>query len=194
MYPVETSTKQITKKRLKETRAPSLKVLEFASLATDIALEPRATYKLRISYKVLATTMRTAICIFSTGASRNVVRSEKIPQKLGTRMKRNSVPSLRITARQALALAGSILLHLWVGVSQKYARCTDTLRLATNLLIDISFIDRFIRKVSPLKQKIEPLLSRPVTILVQQRHFVAVTAHILHRRQSRTAVHKVVQG
>lgn len=130
--------------------------LEFALTLTEVILTSRPTYKLRLSYGILTTVLRTSVCPLDTRAGINLIRSKMIPHDRETLMKRNNLPSLCTTPRQPLSLDGLVLLHLQLSDLQTRVWFRIVPYLVVSILIATSFIDRIVKGRVPSEEKIVP--------------------------------------
>lgn len=122
--------------------------LAFPVESIDIALPAKPTYKFRITYEICASIIHTANCLLDSGAGVSLISSLVIPRRRSSRSKRQNVPQQGTATKQRLPLNRLIFLHVRRGKPSARSWYGVAPRLAVQILLGTSSIDRFIPGIS----------------------------------------------
>lgn len=138
-------------------------------------LTAEPTYTLLISYTTTATIMYPANCFLNTKADVKLIYPSTLSREWNHCIKRKNLPTICTAAKEPLPLDGLILPPLCLGDLCTRIWFDVALHLTMDILLDTSFIDRFLRGIFPSERKILLWHSQPVAILAQ-----AETSRIKH--------------
>lgn len=148
--------------KLLECAVSLAKSFEFSSHVSDIVLNSKRTYKLRVLYGPSTTVMYTVTCVPDTRVRANQIRFYMIPNKWQAKL-----PTLRTAIMHPLSVDGLIVLHLLLGELNIRFCFRITQYLKVNVLLSTSFIDGFIPSNFSTKQKVRPWHSRTLSLLIK---------------------------
>lgn len=126
--------------------------LPFNGKESEVSIKTKPIYKVPLTYGVTDKTMCTAVNLLDTEADVNPMHTSFTRTVLKNGIRRHDLSRLHTTTRKFLELDEFVLFHLRLGDS-----CTrDWICIAPHIPVDTllgtSCIDRFIRKISYLKE------------------------------------------
>ena len=114
----------------------------------------------KLNYKVNVTVGRTSEIMFpvkavlDTGAGPNIISLRRLPAAWQSLIKPVKDPGLVTASRQSLPVHGTILLTLRIGQLQMRVAFLVVSRLAADMILGTTFIDRHVRAILPSARKI----------------------------------------
>lgn len=118
-----------------------------------------------ISVCLMAHKMHPLTSVFDTGARPNIIVEDILETERLKSIQANSSPSLRNATNQKLSAVEAVTLYIKISDSRIRVPFGFVRNLALKVLLETSFIGRFVKSIFRLKQNTVPYNSRPVLIL-----------------------------
>lgn len=126
-----------------------------------VTLLTKKEYKAAISFVLTVSHIRPITSVFSTGNGPNLLQEDLIKLNWLPSIGTFDSPRLNSVTSQRVEVNGKITLHVWIGESRIRVSSGIVRNLAVSVLLDTSFVYKFIKRISPFDSKIVSSNSPP---------------------------------